>query len=75
MADAESLSFEDLLARLEGIVGQLETAELSLEDALSAYQEGVRLARQGHARLEDAERKLEALARDGTLSPLAEPEA
>ena len=74
MAKAESLSFEQLLDRLEGIVGQLETADLSLEDALSAYQEGVNLARQGHARLEDAERKLEVLARDGTLQTLPEPE-
>ena len=72
--DLESLSFEDLLTRLEGIVGQLESAELSLEDALSAYQEGVKLARQGHAQLERAERRLEALGRDGTLTPIQEPE-
>lgn len=64
---AEELSFEDLVERLEATVSHLETDQLSLDDALAAYQEGVRLARAGHERLETAERRLEELV--GTRGP------
>ena len=56
---AETKSFEQLLSRLEGIVGRLENADLSLEDAIESYREGVSLAKDGHARLAEAERVIE----------------
>lgn len=55
-------SFEQLLERLEGIVGRLENADLSLEEAIEAYREGVSLAKDGHARLSEAERVIEEVA-------------
>lgn len=57
--------FEDLLSRLEVIVERLESSELSLEEAMDAYQEGVKLAQTGHARLTEAERRIEILSRGG----------
>lgn len=55
--------FEDLLARLEAIVKSLESEDLELESSLEAYEEGVRLARECHARLDEADRRVEVLRR------------
>ena len=59
---AETKSFEQILERLEGIVGRLESSDLSLEDAIEAYKEGVSLAKDGHARLSQAERIIEEVS-------------
>ena len=72
MAEQTELSFEALMDRLESIVSRLENGDLSLEDALKAYQEGVGLARRGHERLADAERRIEEVARGGQLSAVDE---
>lgn len=40
----EKAKFEDSLARLETIVEQLESGQLSLEESLEVFEEGVRLA-------------------------------
>lgn len=65
--------FEDLLARLEGIVRSLESDELELERALAAYEEGVKLARECHARLDEADRRVEVLRRSPSGEVVAEP--
>jgi exodeoxyribonuclease VII small subunit len=58
------LKFEDCLARLEQIVAALESGNLPLEESLKVFEEGVALARQCGRYLEDAERRLEILAKD-----------
>jgi exodeoxyribonuclease VII small subunit len=68
MADAQS--FEQLLKQLEAIVQRLESSELSLEEAIDAYQNGVALAKQGHQRLAEAERRIEEVTRGGELHPV-----
>ena len=74
MAD---LKFEDCLARLEQVVAALESGNLPLEESLKVFEEGVSLARQCARYLEDAERRIEMLAKDetGALStrPFAAP--
>jgi exodeoxyribonuclease VII small subunit len=55
--------FEDLLARLERIVSDMETADLPLEKLLSSYEEGMRLVKACGDRLADAEQKVEILSR------------
>lgn len=55
--------FEDLLARLEQIVSDMETAELPLEKLLASYEEGMRLVKTCGDRLSDAEQKVEILSR------------
>jgi exodeoxyribonuclease VII small subunit len=57
-------SFEAALQRLEGIVQRLEKGELPLEESLVLYEEGVRLARLCHGKLEEAEGKIELLLKD-----------
>jgi len=58
------LKFEDCLTRLEQIVALLEGGNLSLEESLKVYEEGVSLARRCAAYLEDADRRIEVLTKD-----------
>jgi exodeoxyribonuclease VII small subunit len=56
--------FESALARLEEIVQQLEQGDLSLEQSLKLFEEGIKLSRICNTRLEEAERKVEILLKD-----------
>jgi len=56
-------TFEDALSQLEALVARLEAGDLPLEEALCAFEEGVRLTRLCSARLEDAERRVHLLTR------------
>lgn len=55
--------FESALAELEKRVRRLEAGELTLEDALTQFEEGVELARRCHERLEAAEQRVSRLVR------------
>ncbi len=61
--------FESALKSLEDIVQQLEKGDLSLDRALELFEEGVRVSRFCHGKLEEAERKVETLikAADGNI--------
>jgi exodeoxyribonuclease VII small subunit len=63
--------FETALKRLEEIVRKLENGELSLDSALELFEEGIRLSRFCHARLDSAERRVEILIKgnSGELEP------
>ena len=65
--------FEKSLARLEEVVRRLESPQLSLDDAMKLFEEGVALSRECQKQLEDAEGRVEILLRkaDGKLA--AEP--
>ncbi|MDQ7006195.1 MAG: exodeoxyribonuclease VII small subunit [Acidobacteriota bacterium] len=70
-------AFDKALEKLEGIVAQLETGDLSLEKSLELFEQGVRLASQLDQRLGDAEMKVEMLleSTQGTHSvPFDPPE-
>jgi exodeoxyribonuclease VII small subunit len=56
--------FEDQLGRLEEIVGALEAGNLALEESLRIFEEGVSLARACARYLDEAERRIQILARD-----------
>ena len=55
------LSFEGALTELEGVVSQLESGDMPLEQALEAFESGVKLSRRCAATLEAAERRIEIL--------------
>jgi exodeoxyribonuclease VII small subunit len=61
--------FEAAIAELEGIVKKLEEGDLPLESSLELYERGVQLSRFCHARLEEAERRIEILDERGELRP------
>ncbi|MBU8540424.1 exodeoxyribonuclease VII small subunit [Falsiroseomonas tokyonensis] len=56
-----SLSFEDALAELEGIVKDLESGKGRLEEAVAAYERGAALRRHCEAKLAEAEAKVQAI--------------
>ena len=61
MSQPASLSFEDALASLEGVVARLESGDMPLEQALEAFEAGVALSRRCAATLDAAERRIEIL--------------
>ena len=56
--------FEEALKKLEQIVEELEGGELSLEESLKQYEEGVHLSKLCARRLEEAKKKLELLVKE-----------
>jgi exodeoxyribonuclease VII small subunit len=66
---AKKLDFEKSLARLEEVVRKLEAANVSLDEAMKLFEEGVELARACQKQLEEAEARVEILLKqaDGTL--------
>ena len=61
---ASTPTFEQALQQLEQIVQKLEKGELALEESLRLYEEGVRLSRLCHGKLEEAEGRIEMLIKD-----------
>lgn len=69
MSDPTIQDFEAAIAELETIVKKLEEGDLPLETSLQLYERGVHLSRYCHARLEEAERRIEILNERGGLKP------
>ena len=62
--------FEHSLAELQTLVERMESGELSLEDSLTAFEQGIGLTRECQAALAQAEQKVQILLeRDGELQP------
>ena len=59
--EIKEIPFESALKKLESIVQGLESGNLSLDDALKQYEEGVRMADICQKRLTEAEKKVEVL--------------
>ncbi|MFJ2985780.1 MULTISPECIES: exodeoxyribonuclease VII small subunit [unclassified Pseudomonas] len=74
-----SIDFEQSLADLQALVERLENGELSLEDSLAAFEQGIALTRDCQGALAQAEQKVQILLeRDGELAAQPfdpEPEA
>ncbi|MCC3373399.1 exodeoxyribonuclease VII small subunit [Cohnella sp. REN36] len=60
-----TLSFEEAMERLEGIVARLESGDVPLETAIELYQEGMVLSKLCGQKLEQVERRIEMLIEDG----------
>lgn len=55
------MDFEKKLTRLEEIVAKMESGDLSLEDSLKFFEEGVKLSRECNTQLSQAEQKVKTL--------------
>ncbi len=68
--------YDQIVERLEKLVGELEEGKLPLEKSLETFAEGVKLAREAGRKLDEAERRVELLLRaeDGSVAarPLGE---
>jgi len=58
------MKFEEALKKLEKIVQDLEGQEVSLDEALKKYQEGIELSRMCAQRLEQAKKKIDVLTKN-----------
>lgn len=59
MSKKERLSFEEALTRLKEIVEELEAEDISLEESVQLYEEGIKLSKTCTQTLEDAELRIE----------------
>ena len=67
-------NFEAALGKLEELVRRMETGDLTLEESLKAFEEGTRLARLCSRKLDETERRVEILLKQGedlVVKPLA----
>ena len=71
------MTYEQQLQQLETLIKQLENGDLSLDQTLAAYEQGVALIRACQQQLEQAEQRIQLLAHDGngeeTLVPFVDP--
>ena len=72
MAAEKQKTFEGSLQELERIVRKLEDGDLALEESLKLFEDGVKLSRECQERLNQAERRIEILMRDGDGNPALE---
>lgn len=68
MATRKTYPFEESLARLESLVEKMESGELSLEDSLKTFEEGIKLTRECQQALKDAEQKVKALVEQSDVA-------
>lgn len=66
MAAKERLSFEEALKKLESIVEQLEDEQITLEDSVKLYEEGVKMSKFCAEILEQAELRIEQVNEENT---------
>jgi exodeoxyribonuclease VII small subunit len=69
----KKLDFERSLARLEEVVRKLESPQLSLDEAMKLFEEGVELSRECQKQLEEAEGKVEILLQKADGKLVAQP--
>jgi exodeoxyribonuclease VII small subunit len=65
--------FEKAFQQLEKIVQQLESENLSLDESLTLFEEGIRLSRFCNQKLEEVEKKIELILADAKGQPVLEP--
>jgi exodeoxyribonuclease VII small subunit len=72
MSEEKELTFEEAMAKLEEIVEKLEEGNVPLEQAISFFQEGMRLSKLCHDNLQHVEKQMEYILReDGQLAPFS----
>ena len=58
----DKFNFNKGLSQLEEIINKMESGELNLEDSLKYFEEGVKIHRQCHTALTDAEQRISVLS-------------
>ena len=62
---AESKKFEEMMQELEAISKKLETGDLSLDESVSEFEKGMKLSKECSTILENAEKKITVLMKQG----------
>lgn len=58
-------NYEDMMAKLEGIVEAMENGELSLEASMKNYEDGIKICNKLYKILNQAEGKIKILSEQG----------
>jgi exodeoxyribonuclease VII small subunit len=69
----KSLTFEKALSRLQDIVSELEDPEKGLEESLVLFEEGISLSRFCRGRIDEIEKRVEAVLRETPDALVTEP--
>ena len=70
MSEEKVLTFEEAMEQLEQIVERLEEGDVPLEKAITYFQDGMKLSKLCHDKLQHAEKQMEQILReDGELEP------
>lgn len=68
MASTKEISFEEKIKKLEGIVAELESGEVPLDDAINKYTEAMKLSKECSNKLNEVSEKVnKILSENGTL--------
>lgn len=69
MANIKNVDLESAMARLDEVVEKISAEGVSLEEALTLYEEGIFLVKECNSTLDNAQRKINALrlGKDGEL--------
>ncbi len=57
-------NFENQMEKLEQIVAQLEKGDLSLDESVTKFEEGIKISKECNKILEDAEKKITILVNE-----------
>ena len=61
MSKKEELNFEELIEKLENITNKLEKEQLSLDESVKLFEEGMNISKECNSKLEDAENRITIL--------------
>ncbi len=65
----EEMSFEEAMAELEAVVGQLERGDVALEQSIALYERGAALKARCEVKLREAEEKVAQITLDANGTP------
>jgi exodeoxyribonuclease VII small subunit len=72
-ADIKKPTFEQALAELEKIVGQVEEGRIGLEQSIDQYEKGMTLIKYCRDILDSAEKRIETISKNAQTPPDAAP--
>lgn len=61
MSGKKELNFEELMVKLEDITNKLEKKQLSLDESVKLFEEGMQISKECNNKLEDAEKRITIL--------------
>ena len=61
MSKKEDTNFEELIQKLEDITNKMEKEQLSLDESVKLFEEGMKISKECNSKLEDAEKRITIL--------------
>ena len=71
----ENLTYEEAIKKLENIVSQLENNDVSLEESVALFQEGIKLSQYCDTKLKNIQKKVTKIYENGQLNDFQNEES